>query len=177
MKKAVLKEGDVINLKNGMKVYADIPEKFVYVNRKKSNEKTHHEVVVGKVLYNDIDIDRDVDNLAIDVISAFNFRLGLGLTKAEALRLIKTKISKPREVSFCFEAGEFVIVKTTYDGGGVAMFNEEYSNGHHVYCKKLRDGSYDENGVEIDFYQTGSFSAVIEPSKISAVRTLTAKFV
>ena len=43
----MLKEGDVIELKDGMRVYADIPEHFVYCNRRGSYKMTHHEVTLG----------------------------------------------------------------------------------------------------------------------------------
>lgn len=43
----MLQEGDVIELKAGMKVYANIPEHFVYGNRKGSFSLTHHDVILG----------------------------------------------------------------------------------------------------------------------------------
>ena len=43
----MLKEGDVIELKPGMKVYADIPEHFVYSNKRGSFTLTHHDIVLG----------------------------------------------------------------------------------------------------------------------------------
>ena len=43
----MLQEGDVIELKAGMKVYANIPEHFVYENRKGSFSLTRHDVILG----------------------------------------------------------------------------------------------------------------------------------
>jgi len=43
----MLKEGDVIELKAGMKVYADVPEHFVYSNRRGVYTLTHHDIVLG----------------------------------------------------------------------------------------------------------------------------------
>jgi len=43
----MLKEGDIIELKEGHTVYADIPEHFVYGNRKGSFKLTHNDVCIG----------------------------------------------------------------------------------------------------------------------------------
>ena len=159
MKKTLLKEGDVICLENGMKVYAQIPEKFVYGNKKNSNAKTNHEAIVGEVITNDTDISEDKADLIKDIIHDFDFRLGVRVTKAEAQAMVESKVKTPKASSFCLEEGSFVVVKTKSEGGGTAMFNDVYPDGHHVFCKKLdANDNYDENGLEVDFYQTGSFT-------------------
>ena len=43
----MLQEGDIIELVAGDKVYADIPEHFVYHNRRGSFTLTHHDVVLS----------------------------------------------------------------------------------------------------------------------------------
>ena len=43
----MLQEGDVIELMAGMKVYADIPEHFVYANRRGSFALTRHAITLG----------------------------------------------------------------------------------------------------------------------------------
>ena len=48
-KTPLLEEGDIIELKVGHKVYADIPEHFVFDNCKGSFKMTHHEVVIDAV--------------------------------------------------------------------------------------------------------------------------------
>jgi hypothetical protein len=54
-------------------------------------------------------------------------------------------------------AGKYIVVKTTMDGGGSGHgFNDSYPDGHHVFCKKVDDK------IEIDFYQSGCFSAMIK---------------
>jgi hypothetical protein len=177
MKKTLLKEGDVIYLENGMKVYTEVPEKFVYDNHKKSNKTTHHEAIVGEVITNNTDISEDKRDLVKDLIDAFSFRLGVRLSKPEAQAFIDSKVSTPRASSFCLDGGEFLVVKTKSEGGGTAMFNDVYPDGHHVFCKKLNaDGTY-ENGLEVDFYQSGAFTAMILPGEVTVVRTLTPKFV
>jgi hypothetical protein len=43
----LLEEGDVIELTEGLRVYANIPEHFVYSNRKGSFALTRHDVALG----------------------------------------------------------------------------------------------------------------------------------
>ena len=44
----LLKEGDVIELKEGMEVYADIPEHFAYSNRRGSFKLTHYNITLSQ---------------------------------------------------------------------------------------------------------------------------------
>ena len=53
--------------------------------------------------------------------------------------------------------GRYVVYKTGYDGGSGAGGRDDYPGGHHVFCERL-----DDRGVQIDFYQSGSFTAMIE---------------
>ena len=48
MKNNLLEEGDVIELKEGHKVYADIPAHFFYANRRGVFTLSHGEIVLGK---------------------------------------------------------------------------------------------------------------------------------
>jgi hypothetical protein len=55
-------------------------------------------------------------------------------------------------------AGKYVVTKTVRDGGGTGHGpGDVYPDGHHVFCASADDGER-----EIDFYQTGCFSAMIE---------------
>ena len=176
--KKFLKEGDVIYLENGMKVYGNIPEKFVYSNKKKSNAVTHHEAVIGKVLTNDTDITEDVEGLVKDIRHAFDFRLGIQITKVEAKEMIGKKVNMPKASTFCLQGGEFLVVKSSLEGGGTGMGPHDiYPDGHHVTCKRLNiDGTYNEDGEEISFYQSGSFTSMITKDEIQPIRTLSKKF-
>ena len=51
--------------------------------------------------------------------------------------------------------GKYIVYKTAFDGGG-QNFDGPYPNGHHVFCEKM-DGSK----TRVDFYQSGSFTAMI----------------
>ncbi len=66
--KDYLKEGDVIVLGAGTKVYAMIPEMFAYENRKLSTKLTHSEVEVGAILCNDKTVDQDVKDSISEIV-------------------------------------------------------------------------------------------------------------
>jgi hypothetical protein len=54
------------------------------------------------------------------------------------------------------------VLYTVWNGGGsqgTLSGTETYADGYHVFCKQIIDGNI--CGYEVDFYQTGSFTAVI----------------
>jgi hypothetical protein len=70
-------------------------------------------------------------------------------------------------------AGEYVVDRTSFSGGsegGGMNGHDDYPDGHHVYCKRLEDQT-----IEVDFYQSGCFTAMIEKIKPvgKATRTIT----
>lgn len=102
-----LKKGDIIELKAGHTVYAQVPEHFVYQNRRGSFTLTQHDVTIGG--------------------------------------------------EFSYLAGRYVVTHTSMDGGGTGHGpGDIYPDGHHVFCQRL-----DESGIEVDFYQSGCFTAMI----------------
>jgi hypothetical protein len=104
----MLKEGDVIEIKEGHMVYADVPEHFIYSNRKGCYDLTHTDITVGG--------------------------------------------------DFSYFSGKYIVTKTNMDGGGTGHGpHDVYPDGHHVYCV-----SADDQARKIDFYQSGSFTAMIE---------------
>lgn len=42
-----LEEGDVIEIKEGLTVYANVPKHFVYDNKKGCYDLTHHDITIG----------------------------------------------------------------------------------------------------------------------------------
>lgn len=105
----LLKVGDVIQLKLGHKIYADVPEHFVYSNKRGSFKLTHTNITIGG------------------------------------------------ETSYF--AGRYVVVKTKRDGGGTGHGpGDVYPDGHHVFCEAMDNPDL----PIVDFYQTGSFTAMIE---------------
>ena len=66
-----------------------------------------------------------------------------------------------------FYCGRYVVTKTATDGGGTGHgANDVYPNGHHVWCKKLKEKGlvfvYSTATVNIEFYQSGHFTAMIK---------------
>jgi hypothetical protein len=69
----------------------------------------------------------------------------------------------------CFDSsyleGKYLVTHTEFSGGGgIAMFHDEYPDGYLVRAKKLVNGM--PGDLEIRFYQSGSFTAMIYPEDI-----------
>lgn len=166
--------GDVFVLNDGICVDCNIPAKFVYENSKFSNKLVNHNVIVGKIYSVDSsNILKYKQQLAMDIASEFNNYLGYHLKLNDALSYVESVVgNKVDNNTFVLESGEFVVVKTAMEGGG-RSHNDEYPDGHRVYCKRLNaDGTYNPDGFEIQFYQSGCFTNVVEPDKITPIRTM-----
>ena len=107
----LLEEDDVIELTSEHTVYAQIPEHFVYSNRKGVFSLTKHCVKL--------------------------------------------------EGDFEYLQGVYVVTKTQYTGGGTGHGRYDvYPDGWEVTCVNA-----DDNTTSVSFYQTGSFTAMIEDIK------------
>jgi hypothetical protein len=174
--KNFLKEGDVIKLEKGMKVHALIPEKFVYGSSMLSKGLARHVVEVGKVFSTEPDLTRGVHMLSNAIVQSFESQLGLKIKADDAKAFILTQLPAVKKEKFVLDEGEFVVVKTAMEGGSTG--HDAYPDGHHVFCKRLNaDGSYNDKGTEINFYQSGCFTGTILPKDISVVRVLAKKLV
>lgn len=169
MKKVIfLQKGDVFQLKNGMKVYYSIPEKFVYQNRVESNKKTNHNIIVGET-YQSLNSD-EVFNNRINKINkrigdAFNSE-GFNINPEKTMNFIKANIKQTKVKSFVLNEGEFVVINTSFQGGGTGMGSHDvYPNGHFVRAKRLINGEITPKSDEITFYQSGAFTAMITDVK------------
>lgn len=153
MDRNLLQRGDVIRLEKGMKVYATIPEMFIYYNRGTSTNNARATIKIGEIHTSQFKTSEDVKgtlglfNIEIEDDRISHFIAGLGISLS-----FDTSI---------FE-GEYRVVATAEDGGG--MDYSFYPNGHHVFCEKK-----DDPNVFVDFYQTGCFTAMIEPKEIKPV--------
>lgn len=58
--------------------------------------------------------------------------------------------------------GRYVVVHARSQGGGTGHGSHDiYPDGWHIQARKLNDdGSYNPLGIEIEFYQSGSFTVV-----------------
>lgn len=106
----LLKEGDVIKLEGGHRVYARLPKHCIYKN----------------------------------TVGVFDQIAGTEVTIGEPKNGLDTN----------FFAGRYVVTKTARDGGGGGGCGNFFPNGHHVFCRHVT------LPIEVDFYQTGCFTAM-----------------
>ena len=173
MKKDLLEVGDVIDLKKGMEVYAEIPAKFVYSNRSLSEELTDEEVTVGEEYTSKPETNKTVDSLVKGILERFDSE-GVKLSKTAAKGFVISNLKQPKPSTFTLKGGEFLVTNTKFTGGSTDMARGDvYPDGHYVTCQRLKNGKYDENGTVVSFYQSGSFSAMIK--HIEPVRSLKRK--
>jgi hypothetical protein len=166
---AYLEKEDVFLLEKGMTVYALIPEKFIYSNRKFSDELTSHNIDVD-VLYTNEDVTRRNLKEEADEITSKIFKLfldgGHTMTYQACKDFVETHINVEKSLklaTYKFEEGLFKVTSTALEGGGRAMFNDYYPDGWHVYAVRLIDGVCSTKKEDIvHFYQSGSFTATIK---------------
>jgi hypothetical protein len=64
-----------------------------------------------------------------------------------------------------FLVGRYVVTKTQETGGGTGHGpHDVYPDGHHITAQNL-----EHKLIKVTFYQSGSFTAMIEPHEIQAV--------
>lgn len=73
---------------------------------------------------------------------------------------------------------EWVVLHTEMSGGGTGHGpHDVYPDGHRVKARRLRpDGTYDPDGQEIGFYQSGCFIGMVEPDKVTITRQMKQTF-
>ena len=170
-----LRTGDVFELTKGMAVYAQIPEKFVYQNRRTSDELTTTDIVVGqdRITYSE-DKLQELRKLANQLTAKSDL-----LQNVDMFAVLKAQCPD-LDISDYYDAhaliGDYVVVNTSMSGGGKGHGpNDVYPDGHHVVAKRLADnGTLDPNGFEVSFYQSGSFTAMNE--YVPVIRRMTMTF-
>lgn len=115
--------GDVFEARKNMKVYAQIPSHFAYINRPNDRTPAKQVVLVGCLMWRD-----------------------------------------DHELDLSYLKGKYVVEHAAMEGGGTAHGpHDRYPDGWHIRARKLKaDGSYDPQGAEIEFYQSGAFTVVNE---------------
>lgn len=174
MNTTLLKEGDVVNLTSGMRVYAKIPSKFVYTNAKlsSSDNLTTTDLIIDEKYVNNGEVNENIKKIATAIVNAFRLEC-VDISLESSLNFVNSNIKKPSKEFFTIESGEFLVIKTENTGGGNSG-NDYYPDGHRVYCKRLNNGFFDEKGTEVNFYQTGGFTAMIE--NITPIRQMKMSF-
>ena len=177
MNNQLLQEGDVFCLAKGMQAYVSMPQRFVYANRILSDEAAETNIKVGEVRKTRTkDIEQEIRKIVDE-----SCRKAPRLNSDAMYKLIR-KSYKGRLRGETFKTdqfvGEYVVIHTEVSGGGnqgTPSGSEHYPDGHLVKAKKLlTDGTFDEEGIEISFYQSGSFTAM-NPS-VPVVRKMKAEY-
>lgn len=174
-----LEVGDVIELKVGMKIYASIPEKFIFSNKPLSNESRTTDIRIGEIRKNNIsDWEEKTFRLTRSIKEEFERKFGVAPQEAIDT-FVKEHVPKVTQETFntSYFVGQYVVIETSLTGGSRDSCNpnNHYPDGHRVVCQKLKDGKFDPQGETISFYQSGSFTAMIEA--ITPLRKMKQTFV
>ncbi len=153
-----LQKGDVFEVKAGMMVYADIPERYVYQNQAYSMKQTQTEVKAGKVY---TAVTSQLGLALIYMANAAESHLGINIPQGDILGFVRKYLpALPETYDTKDIMGEYVVTGAKYCGGDR---EEGYPDGWFIVAKKLNsDGTYNEAGTKINFYQSGAFSIVNE---------------
>lgn len=167
--------GDVIEIKIGMKVYAKIPEKFVYSNAKLSDKLARTNIRIGETRENKIGVLTYAE-ISKNIQKVFVHDVGIEIDVSKINDFVIANIGSYKTETFdtSIFVGEYVVVKANLEGGGTGHGqNDVYPDGWNVICKKLTpEGKYDENGLEVSFYQSGCFTVIHKPNTIIPIRKM-----
>ncbi len=153
-----LKIGDVIILTNGTKVSGLIKEKFVYRDKKLSENLIQWKIEVGKVYENDTSLNLMINAITYGIIRSFALE-GTNIDREKVIMFVSENVKERKKEYFKVEEGEFVVINAMLDGGSTG--HDPYPDGHHVFCKRLKEGKYDANGAGVNFYQSGCFNNLL----------------
>lgn len=157
MEKKFLEIGDVFAVGYGMKVYCTVDG---------DEGETDHTIFPSE-----FDMLPHFRKWAKELPQFVNNNDALAFIK---LQYAKTLTHQEKTRPFC---GNYVVIEAYMDGGGQGghRSNDIYPNGHHVFAKKLNhDGTFNPNGLEINFYQSGCFTAKNE--NVPVIRKMAPSF-
>jgi hypothetical protein len=160
-----LKVGDIIKIENGDQCYTDIKGKFVYSNSI-SNTKSNSLIRVGDVLTCDSSkIKRKIASILQNLDKELEFVVDTKVKDKTLDSVKKLIVNATKEDKFDTNKvkGEYVVIEAKLNGGSKSS---GYPDGWEVTAIKLKNGEYNKNGRKISFYQSGSFTAIIEQPKI-----------
>lgn len=145
----LLQVNDIFRLKEGMKVLAFVPEKFVFVNAPFSEKLHEHAIFVGKSLRKRIP---NKDEMIIEIQNLLGSHMHLELSDEQIENFIESLNLNfnAEEFDTSVFLGEYRVYKAEWNGG-----KHDGPDGWHVYCHKV-----DDPNVAIHFYQTGYFTAI-----------------
>ena len=152
----LLQKGDIINLEEGMTVYAEIPEKFLFINTPFSSKLHKGKIKIGTVLSKAV-ISKEAIIEDITKSIRHSSCYGISISKEQVSAFVETLNIDLSEEKFdtSIFAGKYIVDYVCNDGGGSSS-DGGYPSGHHVFCHKIEDIS-----ISVNFYQTGCFTAMI----------------
>ena len=143
----LLQENDIFRLEEGMKVYAFVPEKFVFVNAPFSEKLQEHAICIGHPLSKRIP---NKDEIIVEILRLLGTHMHLALSHEQIENFIESLDLNfdAEEFDTSVFLGEYRVYKAEWNGG-----KHDGPDGWHVYCHKV-----DDPNVAIHFYQTGYFT-------------------
>lgn len=149
--RCLLKHGDIIQLEPGMEVYTYIPSMFLLYGAFFDTKPSHTKVTIGEIFKN---VPESVQFLTDEIFKKIHPILPV--TKDQITNFINTLNfdDEIEELDTSIYAGEYKVIEAFFDGGSKCF---DLPDGWHVFCQKVNDPL-----VQVDFYQTGCFTAMIE---------------
>lgn len=151
----LLQRGNIIRLEPGMKVYADVPSMY----RGGSffdTRSTHSDVVIGRIYKKPA---KTIQALAKEIFGRIKYLVPVSEEQIATFLEGLSLDLEERHFDTSIYAGEYEVHHACYNGGSDS-YDGGYPNGWHVYCHKV-----DNPSMEVDFYQTGCFTAMIPDIK------------
>lgn len=144
----LLQENDIFRLEEGMKVYAFVPEKFVFVNAPFSEKLHEHAICIGSPLTKRVP---DKDELISGIQKQLGTHMHLHLSSEQIERFIESLNLNfgSEEFDTSVFLGEYRVYTAAWNGG-----THDGADAWHVYCHKVNNPN-----VVIHFYQTGDSTA------------------
>lgn len=162
-----LMPGDVFKVEKGMMVIANIPAKYVYLNKLLSNTGVNHVVEVGKTLFysNNNYVNRRED---------FKVELSNNLFKFFGIEISSERLLEAMNVLLpiypCFDPydTDYLIGEYVVDGcrnNKIQIHNTDYGTEYCVQAHKI--GCENQ---KIEFAQSGISEALILPKNVVLIR-------
>jgi len=158
MAQYLLQKGDIIRLEKGMKVYAVLPAIFQYYRiTSPSTVGMRTDIKIGTVYHRDA---VSKDNLVSQLVESIDRVIEVTEKQVSAFVDSLNPDLSAKDFDTSIYAGEYIVDRVFCNGGGTQSCMsggfESWPDGWHVFCTKQDDPS-----IKVDFYQTGSFTAMI----------------
>ena len=176
--KTFLDTGDVFIVEKGMTVYAEIPKRFIYANTRLDMSLDRTDIKVGEIkVAPKINVENESEQIVkhlSDVLS----REEKAKIKEEIKSILQRRKPLPDTFDTSIFEGTYVVTRTAMSGGGTGHGpHDVYPDGYKVAAIKLSNGeTFNPKGLKISFYQSGCFTAMIYPSRIKKIKTMSVSF-